>query len=1219
MALISPGVEVQVIDESFYTPAEPGTVPLIVVATAENKLNGAGTGTASGTTAANAGKVFKVTSQRELVETYGSPFFEKTASASPVHGGERNEYGLLAAYSLLGVSNSAFILRADINLNELEGQTAAPGAEPADGKWWVDTQTTTFGINEWNSSSLANGGQKFTAKTPIVLTDDDFENILSNAPKTSVGTIGDYAVVIQTAAGDGTFLAEDELVRMYYKSAGNATAGITAGTWVLVGSSDWAASHPTANSAAAVSAVSGTLIINDVSITPGVTLASCVSDINTKMNGSGITAVASNNRLYLYSDGTSTATGGDSTAVDGGTGGIVISGTALAASGANDAAILASPLKIAAGTYMCPVLAQQPHTSVPLFKKSDFGSTVNARPTGSVWIKTTEPNNGARWRVKRYNASTGAWVANEAPLYANPQSALYFLDRSGGGTNLPKDALFVQTNAREDVGSYSATTGAVGTFDALDESLATATFRLWKRAASGATAIRSKIISSGTITVSTAGVLATALVVGTYYIIQSLGNTNWNTVAGTSGVTYAVGDTIVPTTVGTGTGTAYVAKTFTIRQSIVGDTNLSAAVTIAFAAIDGDDSFRIAGAINAANYVDSTGAAVTNNVVASVTTSNELVITHKTGGDIRLTDVVGTSISTLFTVYNLETGAGTANFYNLSDTGGLTTGAADKYLASLWIPLVGDVFSAKGDAPLDTPADGQLWYNPSFGDVDLMIHNGTTWVGYQNFTGFTGTDPEGPIVSASMPELQSDGTTLVTGDIWISTADLENFPTIYKYNTDAGTKVADKWVLVDKTDQTTEEGILFADARAGTSGGTATAAPTGTIKQLLTSNFLDFDAPDPDLYPKGMLLWNLRAGGGNVKKYRVGYIDTTADNVRMADVSMELYWPDRWTTASPNNEDGSGSFGRKAQRSAVVAALKSVIDTSEEARDEERRNFNLIACPGYPEALSNLINLNLDRKVTSFVVGDTPLRLKSDATSLTTWGTNANLALDNGDNGIVTYDEYAAVWYPNGFTTDLTGANAVVPASHMMLRTIALSDQVSYPWFAPAGTRRGGITNATAVGYIDPLTSEFQSVALNNGQRDTLYDLKVNPIPFFVGTGLVAYGQKTRARNASSLDRINVARLVVYLRSQLTKLARPYIFEPNDQITRDEIKQAVESLLLELVGLRAVYDFAVVCDESNNTPSRIDRNELYVDVAIEPTKAVEFIYIPLRLKNTGEI
>jgi hypothetical protein len=380
-----------------------------------------------------------------------------------------------------------------------------------------------------------------------------------------------------------------------------------------------------------------------------------------------------------------------------------------------------------------------------------------------------------------------------------------------------------------------------------------------------------------------------------------------------------------------------------------------------------------------------------------------------------------------------------------------------------------------------------------------------------------------------------------------------------------------------------------------------------------------------------MLLWNLRRSGGNVKRYQNNYINTAENNPRFQTSrallgldpilgdQMTAYWTDRWTTASPNNEDGSGSFGRKAQRALVQQKLKSCIDTSSEIRDEERRNFNLIACPGYPETLSNLINLNLDRGLTAFVLGDTPLRLPEDATSLTAWGTNANGALDNGDTGIVSFDEYCAVYYPNGFTTDLSGANAVVPATHMMLRTIALSDQVSYPWFAPAGTRRGGITNATAVGYIDSLSGEFQSVALNEGQRDTLYELKVNPIPFFVGVGLVAYGQKTRARNASALDRINVARLVVYLRSQLQKLARPYIFEPNDKITRDEIKGAAESLLLELVGLRALYDFAVVCDESNNTPSRIDRNELYVDIAIEPVKAVEFIYIPLRVKNTGEI
>jgi phage tail sheath protein FI len=265
-----------------------------------------------------------------------------------------------------------------------------------------------------------------------------------------------------------------------------------------------------------------------------------------------------------------------------------------------------------------------------------------------------------------------------------------------------------------------------------------------------------------------------------------------------------------------------------------------------------------------------------------------------------------------------------------------------------------------------------------------------------------------------------------------------------------------------------------------------------------------------------------------------------------------------------------------------------------------------------------MISLNYDRGLTGFVVGDAPMRLKPDATSLNEWATNAKLSAEDNDDGLVSKDDYFAIFYPAGFTSDNFGNNVVVPASHMMLRTIALSDQVSYPWFAPAGTRRGGITNASATGYINS-EGEFTTVALNEGQRDTLYAQGVNPITFITGAGLVNFGQKTRARGSSSLDRINVARLVIYLRSQLNQLAKPYIFEPNDKITRDEIKGQVESLLLELVGQRALYDFLVVCDETNNTPARVDRNELYVDVAIEPVKSIEFIYIPLRLKNTGEI
>jgi phage tail sheath protein FI len=124
---------------------------------------------------------------------------------------------------------------------------------------------------------------------------------------------------------------------------------------------------------------------------------------------------------------------------------------------------------------------------------------------------------------------------------------------------------------------------------------------------------------------------------------------------------------------------------------------------------------------------------------------------------------------------------------------------------------------------------------------------------------------------------------------------------------------------------------------------------------------------------------------------------------------------------------------------------------------------------------------------------------------------------------------------------------------------------------------------------------------------------------FFTGVGLLNYGNKTSFKSDSALDRINVARLINYVRRQLTIAARPFVFEPNDALTRNEIAGVVQTLLIDLVAKRGIYDYLVVCDLSNNTPARIDRNELYVDIAIEPVKAVEFIYIPLRIKNTGEI
>ena len=627
--------------------------------------------------------------------------------------------------------------------------------------------------------------------------------------------------------------------------------------------------------------------------------------------------------------------------------------------------------------------------------------------------------------------------------------------------------------------------------------------------------------------------------------------------------------------------------TFTLSESKANTASMTAPVTVSVTTAGSSaDAELLAAAINAKGLV---------NVVALVDAQNRVVIQHKLGGDIKIVDTDGGLALFGFSA------AATTNLY----TGPNATGL----VASNWKPLV---YTSSGTVPLSLATQGQLWYNSVVDEVDILVHNGEAWVGL-NYVGgaglssisspYSGTSPDGPIVSATEPVAltgQSDQSPLVEGDIWVSTADVENYPAIYRYNA-----TLSKWILLDKADQTTENGVLFADARQGDTGGTADDAPSATIAELLVSDYVDVDAPDPALYPKGMLLWNLRKSGFNVKRFDAG-------------ASMAAYYPHRWVTDSGNQADGSGSFGRHAQRKSVVQALQATVNSNQDIRDEESRQFNLIATPGYPELIGEMITLNYDRRLTAFVVGDTPFRLTPDATSLNEWATNVRLALEDNDDGAVSFDEYMAMYYGSGFTSDNAGNNIVVPPSHMALRTIILNDQVAFPWFAPAGTRRGGVSNATSSGYITS-EGEFKSVALNTGQRDTLYSNAINPITFISGAGLVVFGQKTRARNASALDRVNVARLVVYLRGQLELLAKPYLFEPNDKITRDQVKAAADALLLELVALRALYDFLVVCDESNNTPARIDRNELYLDIAIEPVKAIEFIYIPLRIKNTGEI
>ena len=298
-----------------------------------------------------------------------------------------------------------------------------------------------------------------------------------------------------------------------------------------------------------------------------------------------------------------------------------------------------------------------------------------------------------------------------------------------------------------------------------------------------------------------------------------------------------------------------------------------------------------------------------------------------------------------------------------------------------------------------------------------------------------------------------------------------------------------------------------------------------------------------------------------------------------------------------------------AKRAAIVTALQAAVNGNTEVRSEAYE-YNLIVCPGYPELADELTALAVNVNEEAFVIADTPVNKTPEQTA--TW----SLTTERVTSTDIAY------YYPWGFASNIDGRNVVCAPSGIALRTYAYSDNVSYVWMAPAGARRGVVSGVQSVGYVSGTlgtATTFIEANLNPGQRDNLYETgkNINPIVFFEGRGLLVWGQKTSASASSALDRVNVMRLLNYMKRALRKGAFPFVFEPNDKITRDNLKAAADGLLNDILSKRGLYDFATLCDESNNTPARIDNNELYLDIAIKPVKAAEFVYIPIRVLSTG--
>ena len=181
-----------------------------------------------------------------------------------------------------------------------------------------------------------------------------------------------------------------------------------------------------------------------------------------------------------------------------------------------------------------------------------------------------------------------------------------------------------------------------------------------------------------------------------------------------------------------------------------------------------------------------------------------------------------------------------------------------------------------------------------------------------------------------------------------------------------------------------------------------------------------------------------------------------------------------------------------------------------------------------------------------------------------------------------------------------------VPLNGDIAGTVVRTDDVRDPWFSPAGFNRGQIKNLVKLAF-NP----------DKAARDALYKNGVNPVVTFPGQGTVLFGDKTALARPSAFDRINVRRLFIVLEKAISTAAKSTLFEINDEFTRASFRNLVEPYLRDIKGRRGIYDFRVVCDSTNNTPERIDRNEFWGDIYIKPARSINFIQLNFVAVRTG--
>ena len=327
---------------------------------------------------------------------------------------------------------------------------------------------------------------------------------------------------------------------------------------------------------------------------------------------------------------------------------------------------------------------------------------------------------------------------------------------------------------------------------------------------------------------------------------------------------------------------------------------------------------------------------------------------------------------------------------------------------------------------------------------------------------------------------------------------------------------------------------------------------------------------------------------------------------------------DGWdvTEKNPIRNSYLSSGGNDEKDNYAFNSIKQAIDS---VKDPEFVEYNLITIPGVTNtALTrHLIDIAEDRGDAMAIIdleGDfQPAAEGENATDvgLVNYGSVSTTVTSLKDRGI--NSSYAAAYYPFVQVRDTLGGDLIyMPPSVLALGAMSYTDRVKAPWFAPAGFNRGGLSSGIAglpvVGVTDKLTSE---------DRDTLYDANINPIASFPSEGIVIFGQKTLQVTRSALDRINVRRLLLFVKKGISRISNELLFEPNVQETWDRFISRANPFLADVKARFGLTEYKLVLDKTTTTPDLIDQNIMYAKVFLKPARAIEFIAVDFVITNTG--